>query len=368
MTYRLARLMPFQPFARKSSSFAYALKHSAQQVGTALMLLLAGVVSRVGAQPVTHRVAPDTFWNTLDRRHPVVQRVKPGDIVVTKTLDASGYDDKEAQRAQTGNPMVGPIHVEGAEPGDALVVRFRRIRMNRPTAWSYYRLGLFALRPEAIEGLYPNSYKPNTVRPGRANLLWWDIDLAKGTARLREPQSTVAKLELTAQPMLGVVGVAPAGDFAPTSGPSREYGGNMDFNEIREGSTVYLPVFHPGALLFIGDGHALQADGEPTGAGIETSMDVEFSTELRKGARLTGPRVETADYVISVGSQAEFVSMLDYALRLATTDMVRWLTEEYRMEPWAAHVMIGTVGEYEVVTVGGSVALKVAKRHLPPAR
>jgi len=337
-----------------------------RMVPFATCLAIAALVRGASAQaPTTHRITPDTFWNTLDRRHPVVARVRPGDVVVTKTLDASGYDDHDVRRAASSNPMVGPIYVEGAEPGDAIAIRFRRIRLNRANAWSYYRLGTFSLTPDAVERLYPNSYKPESVRPGRANLLWWDVDVARGTVKLRDPVSTVAKLEFTAQPMLGVVGVAPAGDFAPASGPSREYGGNMDFNEIREGSTVWLPVFHPGALLFVADGHALMADGEPTGAGIETSMDVEFSVDLKKGARLTGPRVENADHIISVGSQAEFVSTLDHALRLATTDMVRWLTEEYRLEPWAAHLMINAVGEYEVVTVAGSMALKVAKRHLP---
>ena len=318
------------------------------------------------ATPASYRITPDTFWNTLDHRHPVVRRIKPGDVITTKTLDASGYDDKDVQRAASGNPMVGPFFVDGAEPGDAIVVHFRRIRLNRPTGWSYYRLGTFSLLPDAIERLYPNTYKVGFVRPNRANLLIWDLDSARNRVRLREPVSAVSKLEFPAQPMLGVVGVAPAGDFAPTSAPSDSYGGNMDFNEIREGSRVWLPVFHPGALLFVGDGHALMADGEPTGAGIETSMDVEFTTELRKGARLTNPRVETADYIIAVGSQREFVSTLDYALKVATTDMVRWLTEDYKLEPWAAHMIVGAVGEYEVVTVAGSMALKIAKRHLPP--
>jgi acetamidase/formamidase len=335
--------------------------------GVAACLAFAAWTPNVASQtPVTHRIKPDTFWNTLDHRHAVVARIKPGDIVVTKTLDASGYDDRDVQRAASGNPMVGPFYVEGAEPGDALVVHFRRVRLNRSTGWSYYRLGTFALLPDAIEKLYPNVYKPDLVRPGRSNLLIWDLDAAQNTVKLREPRSAVAKLEFGAVPMLGVVGVAPAGDFAPTSGPSREYGGNMDFNEIREGATLYLPVYHAGALLFMGDGHALMADGEPSGAGIETSMDVEFSTELRKGARLTGPRVENATYIMSVGSQQEFVSTLDYALKVATTDMVRWLTEEYKLEPWAAHMMVNAVGEYEVVTVAGSMALKVPKRNLPP--
>jgi acetamidase/formamidase len=183
--------------------------------------------------------------------------------------------------------------------------------------------------------------------------------------KLREPVSATHRLEFPMEPMLGVVGVAPAGDFAPTSAPSREYGGNMDFNEIREGTTLLLPVFHPGALLFLADGHALMADGEPTGAGLETSMDVEFSVDLRKKAQLDWPRLITRDYIISIGSQAEFISTLDRAIQLATSDMVRWLTQEYGMEPWAAHMLIGAKGEYEVVTVMGSAALKIAKRWLP---
>ena len=332
----------------------------------AIALALAASIARAQAPvPETHRVAPDTNWNTLDHRHPVVKRIKPGDIVITKTLDAAGLDEKDVLRAASSNPMVGPFFVEGAEPGDAIAVHFRRIRMNRPWAYSFYRLGTFALLPDAVEKLYPNVYKPGTVRPGRSNLLRWELDLVRNLARLRDPESAIATMEFPTRPMLGVVGVAPAGDFAPTSAPSDSYGGNMDFNEVREGATLWLPVYHIGALLFMGDGHALMADGEPSGAGLETSMDVEFSVEVRKNARLTNPRVENADYVIAVGSQREFVSTLDYALKVATTDMVRWLTEDYKLEPWAAHLMINAVGEYEVVTVAGSMALKVPKKHLP---
>jgi acetamidase/formamidase len=330
----------------------------------ALAVLVAWPSTLSGQQPVI-RVAPDTFFNTLWRGHPVVARIKPGDVVFTRLLDAGARDYQNIQRAQPSNPMVGPIHVDGAEPGDAIAITFRKIRPSRGTAWSFYRLGTFSLTPATVEGLYPNRYKPDLVRPGRSDLLLWDVDTIRGTVKLREPVSARHKLEFPMEPMLGVVGVAPAGDFAPTSGPSREYGGNMDFNEVREGSTVILPVFHAGALLFLADGHALMADGEPTGAGIETSMDVEFSVELRKNARLAGPRVVTRDYIISVGSQAEFISTLDRAVQLATSDMVRWLVDEYKMEPWAAHMLIGAKGEYEVVTVMGSAALKIAKRWLP---
>jgi amidase len=316
----------------------------------------------------SHQVIATTYYNTFSRAHPVLKRVRAGDTVVTKTIDAGGQDEKDVRRGQPSNPLTGPFYVEGAEPDDALIVHFTKVRMNRRWGWSAYRLGLFSLTPESVEGLYPNRYKDDLVRPGRSNLIPWELDLERQTVRLREPASQVTKLEFPAKPMMGCVGVAPAGDFAPTSGPSGSYGGNLDYNEIGEGSVVMLPVYHPGALLFLGDGHALQADGEPTGTGIETSMDVEFKVDVRKKANLTGPRVETGEYMISVGSQPEFVSTLDRALRLATSDMVSWLVADYKLEPWAAHMLIGYQGKYDVVTVAGSMALKIPKKYLPPRR
>ena len=128
---------------------------------------------------------------------------------------------------------------------------------------------------------------------------------------------------------------------------------------------MILPVYQPGALLSIGDGHALQGDGEPTGTGIETSMDVEFTVELRKNANLAGPRAETGEHIISIGSQPEFASSTNRGLQLATSDIVNWLTAEYKLEPWAAHLLVGSQGRYDIVTVAGSVALKIPKKVLP---
>jgi acetamidase/formamidase len=216
-----------------------------------------------------------------------------------------------------------------------------------------------------METLFPNNYKKDLMRKDRAGLVPWDIDLKKGTVRLREPKSARHGLEFPAQTMLGCIGVAPAGDFAPTSGPSGAYGGNIDYNRIAEGATVHLPVYHEGALLYVGDGHALQADGEPLGTGVETSMDVEFKVELRKGRELVMPRIETDEFISSVGSQPEFSSSMNRGLQIATSDMVAWLTADYGMEPWAAHLLIGMAGSYDVVTVAGSVALRIPKSRLP---
>jgi acetamidase/formamidase len=310
-------------------------------------------------------VGATTYYRTFSHAHPVLKRVRPDDTVMTKTIDASGRDEKGVSRSEPGNPLTGPFSVEGAEPGDALVVHFLKVRMNRNWGFTSYRLGLFSLTPDSIEGLYPDRYKKDLVLPGSSDVVPWDIDIQRQMVRLREPASQAIKLEFAAKPMLGCVGVAPAGDFVPTSGPSGSYGGNLDYNEIGEGAAVMLPVYHPGGLLFIGDGHALQADGEPTGTGVETSMDVEFKVDVRKKADLGGPRVDTRDYIISIGSQPEFSSSLDRALQMATSDMVDWLVKEYKLEPWAAHLLIGYQGKYDVVTVAGSMALKIPKKSLP---
>ena len=284
--------------------------------------------------------------------------------MVTKTLDSGGVDNLGQTRATVGNPLTGPFYIDDAEPGDAILLHLRKVRLNRNWGSTAYRLAPFSVLPEFVESLYPNHYKPDVVRKGRDNLIPWDLDLKTNTVKLREPVSGKIKLEFPARPMLGCIGVAAPGDFSPTSGPSGGYGGNLDYNEIAEGATVILPVYHKGALLFMGDGHAIMADGEPTGTGVETSMDVEFSVEIKKNARVNGPRVENADYVISLGSQPEFSSSLDRGLQMATTDMVRWLVHDYQLEPWAAHQLIGAAGKYDVVTVAGSMALKVPRKYL----
>jgi amidase len=330
---------------------------------TVRALLLLALAALAHAE--THRLVADRYYRTFSHQNPVLKRINPGDVVVTKTVDSSGRDDKGVVRhPDPGNPLTGPFYIEGAEPGDGIRVHFQKMRLNRNWGYSGFRLGLFSLTPEYVEHLYSPNYKPDLAIKGRSNVVRWELDLARNMATLKDPASAHVKLEFPAKPMLGCVGVAAPGDFAPTSGPAGSYGGNLDYNSIGEGATVILPVYHPGALLFIGDGHALQGDGEPTGNGIETSMDVEFSVEIRKGVKLSGPRVETAEHIISVGAQPEFVSSLDRALQMATTDMAHWLIDEYKLEPWAAHLLIAFQGKYDVVTVAGTMALKIPKSTL----
>src|SRR5206468_5525746 len=127
------------------------------------------------------------------------------------------------------------------------------------------------------------------------------------------------------KPMLGCIGVAPSGEQVETSGPSGSHGGNMDYNDVVEGSTLFFPIFHKGAYFYVGDGHALQGDGEGLGNGVETSLDVQFTVKVHKHKELTNPRLVNTDYIISIGSQPEFHSSTDFALRAANSDMLRWL-------------------------------------------
>jgi acetamidase/formamidase len=314
----------------------------------------------------THTVVASTYHHTFARDHPVLARIRPGDTVATKTVDSAGYDGQGIRRTKThGNPLTGPFYIEGAARGDAIAVHLERVRLNRASGYSAYRIGLAALTPEYIETIYPNRYPMDAAIKGYANLVPWEIDLRENLVRLREPKSRRIEFAFPARPMIGCIGVAPAGDFRPTSGPAGPYGGNLDYNEVREGATILLPVYHDGALLFLGDGHALQGDGEAVGSGVETSLDVQFRAELRKKAGLSGPRIENDEFLIAVGSQPEFSSSLDRALAMATSDMARWLVAEYRLEPWAAHLLIGYQARYDVVTVAGSMALKIPKRYLP---
>lgn len=317
-----------------------------------------------------HQVTNQRNYHTFSIEHPILARLEPGDRVITKTVDSAGWDYQGIRRTERhGNPLTGPFYVEGAEPGDALVVRIDKLRLNRSWGYTAYRIGPSGLDPEYVQHeIYPNKYRedvvlggPANVLKGRSDLLPWVIDLERQTVRLREPVSRSVRMEFAAQPMLGCIGVPPPGE-PPTSGPTGPYGGNMDYWEIREGATVYLPVFHSGGYLFLGDGHALQGHGELVGSGVETSMDVELTVRLVKKANLTGVRLENSDHLISVGNAHG--ESLNTSLRIATTDMVRWLQQEHHLEDWAAHQIIGVQAVYDIATMAGTVALKVPKTAL----
>jgi acetamidase/formamidase len=164
--------------------------------------------------------------------------------------------------------------------------------------------------------------------------------------------------------MLGCIGVAPPGDEVATSGPAGPYGGNMDYNDVAEGATLWFPVFHKGAYFYLGDGHAVQGDGEGLGTGVETSLDVQFTVTVRKNKRLSIPRLVNADYLTSIASQPEFHSSMDFALRAANADMLRWLVEEFKLSPPEANLLIGTVVQHKIVTYFGTMATLIPRKYL----
>src|SRR5262249_11955205 len=198
----------------------------------------------------------------------------------------------------------GPFYVEGAMPGDLLVVHVKKLRLSRPLAISDD-----GIVGRGLTADYASEHKDNDF-----NNVVWSLDAAAGVARPSKPTEKLKKLAVPRRPMLGCIGVAPGfGGAAIRTGDSGRVGGNMDFNEIVEGATVYLPVGVPGALLYVGDGHALQGDGELNGNALETSMDVEFTVDIIPGKHVPGPRVESATHLVAMGLSGS----LDDALRAA---------------------------------------------------
>jgi acetamidase/formamidase len=281
-----------------------------------------------------HEFAPERYFTTIGS-HPPVLWIAPGDTVVTTTVDSLGYDATGQPVTPGFNPMTGPFFIEGAEPGDTLVVRLDRLVPNRPTGVS-------------TQVLAPNVVDPAFARhlPERP-LAVWNVDVARGEASLQTPVPGLEALRLPLNPMLGCFGVAPAHGQAISTVTAAEHGGNMDYRGFRAGATVSFPVFVPGALLFLGDGHASQGDGEITGAGIEISFEVEFTVDLRKGERIGWPRGENAGYIFTAGNARP----LDQALQRATTEMQRWLERDWGLDAVAAGTLLGQCVEYDVGNV-----------------
>lgn len=281
-----------------------------------------------------HHFTPETFYNTIGSHEPALY-IKDGDTVMTSTLDAHGGDRDGTKKAPRSNPMTGPIYVEGAEPGDALMVTFESIVPNRDWGW-------------AADVFIPNLVDPDFAAklPTRGRR-FWQIDAEKGTAWINDPQPSIGQATLPLSPFVGCFGVAPPGGQAISTSTSGPHGGNMDYRGFVAGVTAYFPVFVEGALLHLGDGHALQGDGEITGTGIEISLDVRFRVEVLKGKSIHWPRGESATHLFTVGNARP----MDQALQHATTEMVRWLREDYGMDAVEASVILGQCVEYDIGNV-----------------
>jgi len=300
--------------------------------------------------PASHDYDPQTFTNFYSPILKPVMRLFPGDSVKTRTLDSRGHDRDGKPRAPRGNPLIGPFYVEGAMPGDTLVVHLDRVRTNRDSA---YQTNLIA--NTALEAGYLKS-----LAKYESGFTEWKIDAAAGVATVVNPSDKLKPYSVKLSPMLGCIGVAPRGEETLGSGHLGPFGGNMDSPQIREGATLYIPVFRPGALLYLGDGHAQQGAGELTGQGLETSLDVQFTVDVILSKSLGQIRVENGDYVMVMGTGGD----LDAAMKSATTGLSRWLADSYHLTPQDIAAVLGTAMEYEIAEVVDSeydVVAKVSK-------
>jgi len=310
----------------------------------------------------THQVFPDRFYATFSFAHPPVARVNPGDTVVTTLLDSRGHDKNSKLIIYAGNVLTGPFYVEGAEPGDTLVVHFNKVRFNRDWGWNGVRVGTSALLPEYVEGLYDNNFLEEWLQPGRRNALKWYIDLDKKTTYPTRPLGDKVKMEFPAIPAVGCVGVAPPNKTAITSGPTGPHGGNIDYNGIIEGTTVYLNVFEPGALFFLGDGHAGHGDGELLGNGTETSLDAEFTVDVIKNKRIGYTRLEEPGHLVTFGT---LPGQTHVGFQAAITEMIRWLVSDYGVQEPEAHVLLGMAAELKVAAWNNTFMCRLNKKYLP---
>jgi amidase len=279
----------------------------------------------------THHFQPTHYHIAIGSHEPVL-RIDHEDTVVTTTVDALGHDAGGVRVTPAGNPQTGPFYVTEAAPGDTLAVHLDRITPNRATGFTSTVVA-------------PNVVDPSYVRelPER-EFAEWRVDTESGTATLIKPETKLGSLTIPLAPMLGCFGVAPPGGQAISTATSAEHGGNMDYPGFVAGVTAYFPVFVPGALLHIGDGHATQGDGEIVGTGIEISMDVQFTVRVIKGQRIHWPRGENADYIFTVGNARP----LDQAVQHATTEMLRWLKEAYGIDATSASLLLGQCVRYDL--------------------
>jgi acetamidase/formamidase len=305
----------------------------------------------------------DDVQFTYCHAHKPVLHIKSGDSVVTSTRDASNDVYSTSDKTlfpkidlSKVNPQTGPFYIDVAEPGDTLVVHIDKIDFNRDWGWGGSIPYFGALAPE---------YKTMMITPPVPDKLFvWRIDRSRRVGIIDLPNSKIGRVEVPLRPFFGTIGTAPSGKECISSLVPGPHGANMDFNEVVEGVTMYFPVFEPGGLFMLGDGHAAQGDGEIDGAAIETSFNVKFTVNLIKGKRIGWPRLVNDKYVMSIGSTRPLID----ALRLACADLINWMVQDYGYDKLEALQLLGQAAEIEIANVVDpqySVACMLDKKYLP---
>lgn len=298
----------------------------------------------------THHFTATRWFNAIGTAEPELS-IADGDQVITETLDAIGVDKNGTAKSRGPNPMNGPIHIAGAEPGDTLRVSIDAMRPISDTGWTRDVLATNVVEPDMVRDL------PVSER------VTWLIDRENQTAQLQHPTPGMENLILPLAPMIGCFGVAPSDGQAISTTTSAQNGGNMDYRRFAPGTTVDLPVAVSGALFYLGDCHALQGDGEIVGTGIETCYEVTLTFTVIKGRTIIWPRGETADDIFTIGNARP----LDQALQHATSEMTRWLMHGYGLDIRGASHLMGQTVRYDIGNVydpAYTVACRIPKSWL----
>ena len=321
----------------------------------ALLFPLLATLAAAEQQSSTVKFEPTSGVPTFAVREPVL-RIKPGTTVESRTFSKAGDYYERAGGAWPGE--VGPFYIEGATPNDTLVVRIVRLRLNRDSAVSQ-------LSPSGISAVVGDSRTRMLNDPLPTRRFEWKLDRARNVGTLEIPSSASKRFEVPLRPMLGRLAVAPAGDEAWGGLWPGNFGGNMDSSDAREGTTVYLPIFHEGAYFYFGDVHALQGDGEIIGSGLETTADVTFHFDLIKGRRIRWPRMEDENDIMVAGSVRPLVD----AFRIAQVELIEWLVDEYGFDKLDAFQIVSQAGHSRIANVvdpNYTVMAKFPKKLLPP--
>ncbi len=293
---------------------------------------------------------------------PPVAHLHPGDVLETNTVDAFGNailkPGDTLGLVKGDNPLTGPFFIEGAEPGDTLAVKILDVQVDG-------NQGVGALAP-GFGALNTTNYTPMLNAPLPEKIWFYPIDHTSNTATFHALDSDFS-VKIPLHPFLGCIGVAPAGGEARSSIVPAEFGGNMDAPEVSAGNTLYLPVNIPGALLYLGDGHAAMGDGEVAGTAIEVPLRVRLQINLAKGKHLSWPRFENDEEIMAVG----IYRPLDDALRIAFTQLVSWIHADYGLSELDAYELLSKVARIhltEMVDPNYVVIASINKKYLPPKK
>ena len=328
----------------------------------AVWLLWLATSAAVAEQPVLHYVPKHEELKYTFGGVAPTHRIQPGTKIVAWTEDCydgavtkPGQMPSKVQLPGHDNPQTGPFYVEGAEPGDTLAIAIEKLEPARDYGISSSFPGFGALN---------GTDRTATLGGDLPETVWfYQVDKAKGVARTRS-QDGKHSWEIPLAPFLGCLGVAPAGGEVRSTIVPDNFGGNMDCPEVRAGNTVYLGVRVPGALLSFGDGHFAMGDGEIIGTAVEGAMNVELTVDLVKKRDTPWPRIENAQWMMSVGASRP----LEDAARIAFKDMVAWVREKTGLSEMDAYEFVSQNAKApitEIVDPEYTVTVKIPKVRLP---